>query len=457
MVGPCANAIETAKNGRPRFAFSEPSIGSRTTQSSGFSPTTSRPSSSEISTKLSPLDRRRSTMTRSAAASIAVVSSPPIPAPTTGSRSARMGRSASTPRRSATASRHSASQSFIRARALGSLTRGAEREEEQARKQLRIEVCRLLREGLAPRRSREDLVDPGWADEVGDGRLALVDAPDGLAPVGRVGDALVPQPVHELDVEHTVVARRQARATGHVFDGRSAILRQPLERPDGARGVRLDDAAPIAVTVRRALEHAVRREDRHAGIARADQYGEQIGAVLGPVLLVERQCGLVAVVAVSDEQLPVGEDLSELLVGEPPQARPVDLEVRRGGRYLERRGTVIEQEDRLDVRTYGAQEPEPALLWASVRPLVGQDDPPLVRLDPKRRREAGARARDAVRSDVVLRQRPEGRGSSRRAPSARHSRQRSAASSSRSGNVRCTTLKGPRAASRSRSSGETTS
>src|SRR5215212_5449433 len=169
-------------------------------------------------------------------------------------------------------------------------------------------------------------------------------------------------------------------------------------------------SAPIAVTVRRALEHAVRREDRHAGIARADQDGEQIGAVLRPVLLVERQRGLVAVVAVSDEQLTVGEGLSELLVGEPPQARPVDLEVGHRGGHLERRGTVIEQEDRLDVRTHGAQQPEPALRWASVRPLVGQDDPPLVRHDPKCGREAGARARDAVRSDVVLRQRPEGGG-----------------------------------------------
>ena len=93
---------------QPRFALIEPSIGSRTTQ---VSPPGRTPSSSETSVKSPPSASNRATTARSTAASIAVVSSPPIPAPTTGSRSERAGSSASTPRTSSTAARQIASQS----------------------------------------------------------------------------------------------------------------------------------------------------------------------------------------------------------------------------------------------------------------------------------------------------------------------------------------------------------
>ena len=90
----------------PRFALIEPSIGSTTTM---VEPVPMRPTSSE--TMVTSRSRNRATIASSAAWSIAVVSSPPSPAPTTGSRSARVGSSSSTPRTSSTAPRQTASQS----------------------------------------------------------------------------------------------------------------------------------------------------------------------------------------------------------------------------------------------------------------------------------------------------------------------------------------------------------
>ena len=76
-----------------------------------------------------------------------------------------------------------------------------ERVEEQAREQLGIEVGALLRHRLAARRDLEDVFDPSRPHQHGDRRLALVDRANGLAPVGRVRETLVAEPVDELDVE----------------------------------------------------------------------------------------------------------------------------------------------------------------------------------------------------------------------------------------------------------------
>src|SRR5439155_5218818 len=85
IVGPEATATDSEKKPMPRLAFSEPSIGSMTTYVPPF-PTT--PTSSDT-TVTSSTPEKRARIARSAAASIAVVSSPPFPAPTTVSRSAR--------------------------------------------------------------------------------------------------------------------------------------------------------------------------------------------------------------------------------------------------------------------------------------------------------------------------------------------------------------------------------
>src|SRR6266566_3517693 len=143
MVAPSATASESAKNGIPRLAFSDPSIGT--------------------------------------------VSSPPSPAPTTGSRSTRVGRSASTPRTSSTAARHVASQSVKWLK-------------QKARSQLGIEVGRLLRQHLALARAGEHVLDPRRPEQERSLGLAVVDGRDRFAALRRVADALRRQGVDDLDV-----------------------------------------------------------------------------------------------------------------------------------------------------------------------------------------------------------------------------------------------------------------
>src|SRR6266516_2895743 len=165
MVAPSATANESAKNGIPRLAFSDPSIGSTTTCVGPPEPNVRSPSSSEISVKSAPVVSSRLTIVSSAAASIATVSSPPLPAPTTGSRSTRVGSSASTPRTSSNAARQVASQSVKRLK-------------QKARGQLRIEVGRLLRQHLALARAREHVLDPGRPEQECSLGLAGVDGLD---------------------------------------------------------------------------------------------------------------------------------------------------------------------------------------------------------------------------------------------------------------------------------------
>src|SRR5438094_527040 len=188
MVAPSATASERAKNGMPRLAFSEPSIGSTTTCVAPPAPNARSPSSSEISMKSPPMSSSRRTIAASDAASMATVSSPPWPAPTTGSRSTRVGSSASTPRTSSTAARQVASQSVKWLK-------------EKSGRQLGIEVGGLLRQHLALARAREHFLDPRRPEQERRRGLAAVDGCNRLAPLRRVGDALQRQRVDDLDVE----------------------------------------------------------------------------------------------------------------------------------------------------------------------------------------------------------------------------------------------------------------
>src|SRR5918911_4059969 len=124
----------------------------------------------------------------SAAASTAVVSSPPTPSPTTGSRSARVGSSSSTRCTSETAARQVASQSVKRL-------------EQQARRQLREEVRRLLWHHAALARAREHILDPRRPQQKGRLGLAAIDRGDGLRTLRRVRHTLRPERVDDLDVE----------------------------------------------------------------------------------------------------------------------------------------------------------------------------------------------------------------------------------------------------------------
>ncbi len=77
--------MESAKEGRVRRAFSDPSIGSITTRSGADpSPNTSSPRSSEIAVKRAPAARSRSSSSktiRSASRSMTSERSPPSPRP----------------------------------------------------------------------------------------------------------------------------------------------------------------------------------------------------------------------------------------------------------------------------------------------------------------------------------------------------------------------------------------
>src|SRR5262249_53172263 len=156
------------------------------------------PSSSETSVKSPAAPSKRATTARSTAASIAVVSSPPIPVPMTGSRSERRGSSASTPRTSSTAARQIGNQSV-------------KRQEEQARGELGVEERRLLRHRLARLGNSRDLLHGRRAEQ--ECRLGFtgVDGSTGLvrgrrvAHIGRVAG-------HELGVEFAGLPAEEAGA-----------------------------------------------------------------------------------------------------------------------------------------------------------------------------------------------------------------------------------------------------
>src|SRR4051794_22336982 len=171
----------------PRFALSEPSIGSMTTR---VRPLPSSPTSSETIVASTPLKHAR--MTRSAAASIAVVSSPPSPCESTGSRSARVGSSTNSARTSSAAARQSASQSVKRI-------------QQQTAGELREEVRRLLRQYLAAACTLEHGVDRRGPYEQRRLRVAAVDGRLGLLAARRVRHALRMQPLDELDVQPVAV------------------------------------------------------------------------------------------------------------------------------------------------------------------------------------------------------------------------------------------------------------
>src|SRR2546429_2466753 len=179
MVGPSATATDSAENGLPRVAFSEPSIGSTITCVEPPEPNARSASSSEISVKSAPMASSRRTIASSAAASIATVSSPPFPAPTPGSRSTGVGSSASTPRTSSTAARQVASQSVKRL-------------EEKARGELGEEEGRLLRQHAALARAREHILDPRRPEQERGFSLTAVDGRHRLVPLRWVGYSLRP-------------------------------------------------------------------------------------------------------------------------------------------------------------------------------------------------------------------------------------------------------------------------
>ena len=199
-----------------------------------------------------------------------------------------------------------------------------------------------------------------------------------------------PSAVDELDVEHPLRAVDDARA----------VPRQL--RHFGTAG-----AVPLQAL--RVLEEPVGREDLQARVLGRDQDDEHLRARRRPLLLRERHSGLVAVVAVRDQQLLFVERPHERRVVEPPQLRALDLELGLAFRPPDRGRPVVEQEDRLELDARRPEQAEPALLRRCVRPLVREYGAGLVGLDLQRGDDPEARPRDPVRSDVVLLERPDRR------------------------------------------------
>ena len=151
----------------------------------------------------------------------------------------------------------------------------------------------------------------------------------------------------------------------------------------------------------------MRREDHQARVGDAHEHDHHVTALGSAGLLVVCERGLVPVVAVGDQETAVGERLAECVVLQAPETSAFDLDVGRAFRNVERRVAFVEEKDRLELGTRLAKEPQPSFLRAAMRSLVRQDRAGLVRLQAKRSDEARPRARDAVRADVVLRERPE--------------------------------------------------
>ena len=158
-----------------------------------------------------------------------------------------------------------------------------------------------------------------------------------------------------------------------------------------------------------AAEEAVGGEDLEAGVGGRDEHDHHPRALRRSLLLGVGERRLVAVVPVGDQELAICECLGNALARKPPEPRVTGDEIRLTIGDGHGRLAVVEEEDRLELRLRGAQEAQPALLRAGVRPLVRQHGSGRVRLDPERGNETLAAACDPVRPDVVLSDGPDGR------------------------------------------------
>ncbi len=167
-------------------------------------------------------------------------------------------------------------------------------------------------------------------------------------------------------------------------------------------------------------EEAVGGEDGEAGVVEPGQRHQRVVVrALAADLVAEGAGGLVAVVAVGDQQLGGRQalahrrvdgrvlDLPEPVDGAAFVGRLAPGLVREGGR--DQRPGVLgrEREDRREVVAAGAGQLQPVEQRAGVGALVGADGAALVVLDPHPGEDPVAAVALAVGSDVVLGQRPE--------------------------------------------------
>ena len=163
-------------------------------------------------------------------------------------------------------------------------------------------------------------------------------------------------------------------------------------------------------------------EDRETGVAQRDEAHERVtvGAVAADLVRVSAR-GLVAVVAVGDQQLgsaqlllrcgdrgPVGDAPEPMgravVIGQLAVRRPLELRRQRRPRIA-----VVEREDRREVGARRTRQQQPVLLRPWMRALVRTDPTAAVVLHAHAREQPAARAPFAVRSGVVLLERPQRR------------------------------------------------
>ena len=213
--------------------------------------------------------------------------------------------------------------------------------------------------------------------------------------------------VDELDVQQAVLAPDDRRAVARHLDDRRTLCcsnTKSIQRDLGI-GHRL----ALALQPLGTGEDAVRRKDLEPGILGRDEHDEHLRARRRPLLLVVGERGLVAMVAVRDQELLVVERAHDRGIVEPPEARAFDREVGFPLRRFDRRRPVVEEEDRLELDAGRAQEPEPPFLWAGMRALVRQNRAVLVRLDLQRGHDSTPAPFDPVGTDVVLDEQPDRR------------------------------------------------
>ena len=119
-------------------------------------------------------------------------------------------------------------------------------------------------------------------------------------------------------------------------------------------------------------EEPVGGEDLEPRVGRGDEHHQLLAARRRPFLFAEGDRRLVAVVAVGDQELLVVEGADDRRIVDPPEPRALDLEVGRTAGPLDRRGAVVEEEDRLELNPRGAQQAQAPRLGAGVSPLVRQ-------------------------------------------------------------------------------------
>ena len=264
-------------------------------------------------------------------------------------------------------------------------------------------------------------------------------------------DVVLAHPQRALQQQRLGHRRVEPAIGGRLAGQRGVGDRRVLQRePERAAVVRVEVADPHAA-VRRGLElvlgdlldvpvapdrlaqrdaprvveagqQAVGGEDRQAGIAERHEAHQHVAVrALAADLLGVRARGLVAVVAVGDQQLggrqrlPHRRDRARVADAPEPMrgAVVVGQLAERGVRQLRRERrpgvAVVEREDRGEVRPRRAREPQPVLLRAGVRALVRADPPGAVVLDAHAGEHAVARAAASVRAGVVLLERPQRR------------------------------------------------